>query len=111
MFSRAAEELRHVHDRRRLDLDHISLGGSGGLLCLQASQHVGFALALSDQLRPGLTLRVDRTERTIDARRVFVGSAVIDRSLTVRLPIWRLESRPFSPSPAPGAQSETTCWG
>jgi hypothetical protein len=85
--------------------------GRSSLLRRQASEHIGFALALSDQLRTGLALGVDSAKRTIDARRVFAGSAAIHHSLTVRQPIWRLESRPLSPPPAPGAQSENDVLG
>jgi len=35
----------------------------------------------------------------------------IHRSLTLGLPLWRPESRPFSPPPAPGAHRETIVLG
>jgi hypothetical protein len=42
----------------------MSLGSSTSLLRLQAGDHVGLALALRDQLRTSLALRVDRVEGT-----------------------------------------------
>jgi len=47
----------------------------------------------------------------MEIRRQLCGEAAIHRSLTLGLPLWRPESRPFSPPPAPGAHRETNVLG
>jgi hypothetical protein len=73
-----AKQLSHIHDRSGLDLDRISLGCGGGLLRLQAGQHIGFALALGDQLRTGFALGGDGIECPVDpaAFRDFLDGSV-----------------------------------
>jgi hypothetical protein len=43
----------------------MSFGGSSGLFSLEVGKHVGFALALGNQLRTHLALGVDCIERAV----------------------------------------------